>query len=784
MWSCLHGCRRLLGRLTRPLIVAAILILTWGGMLAASSTGDAPQAGPPGQDASGISAQARAQIGALIADKANRTPVQRKIDSQLLFAGRMARREAIASGVQTLDVSVPMTADGRVMLDVRADVSDVLLGQLRGLGAEITETWPQYRAIGLNIALDQVEAIAALAGVSFVNPKPERIAWGRPDTADGRSREWIQQKEALIARKRPSREGLLSAVQRAIEGQAPGTNVGSKQSEGDATHKAANARTTYGIDGTGVKIGVLSDGVTNLAMSQASGDLGVVTVLAGQTGTGDEGTAMLEIIHDLAPGAQLYFATAFSGISSFAQNIRDLRTAGCDIIVDDVFYYVESPFQDGQTYTSQYNGAVVIQAVKDVTAAGALFFSSAGNSGNLNDGTSGTWEGDFVDGGAVSGPIGTAEGGVGRFHSFGVQTYTAFTTNNTNPINLYWSDPLGTSANDYDLFVLNSTGTTILGSSLNIQSGTQDPYEHVSGSGFGSCTGCRVVIVQYSGSGRFLHLGTNRRRVSIATTGETHGHSSTTAANSFSVAATPAIAPGPYPSPFNGTNKVETFSSDGPRRIFYNSSGTAITPGNVSATGGQVLNKPDLTAADGVSVTGTGGTFPSTFYGTSAAAPHAGAIAALAKSRQLAATASQITAALVASAIDIEAAGNDRDSGVGIIMADTAVGAMSTAFTDDPLVVGSTVVKAVHVTELRTRIDALRTRFSLPAATWTDPTLTAGASTVKAVHITEMRTALAQAYTAAFRTAPTYTDPTLTAASSVVKAVHIAELRAAVIALE
>ena len=248
--------------------------------------------------------------------------------------------------------------------------------------------------------------------------------------------------------------------------------------------------------------------------------------------------------------------------------------------------------------------------------------------------------------------------------------------------------------------------------------------------------------------------------------------------------ATPAIAPGPYPSPFNGTNKVETFSSDGPRRIFYNSSGTAITPGNVSATGGQVLNKPDLTAADGVSVTGTGGTFPSTFYGTSAAAPHAGAIAALAKSRQLAATASQITAALVASAIDIEAAGNDRDSGVGIIMADTAVGAMSTAFTDDPLVVGSTVVKAVHVTELRTRIDALRTRFSLPAATWTDPTLTAGASTVTAVHITEMRTALAQAYTAASRAVPTYTDPTLTAASSVVKAVHIAELRAAVIALE
>jgi len=86
MWSCLHGCRRLLGRSSRPSIVAAILILIWGASPAAASPGDAPQAGPPGQDASGISAAAQSQIAALMADKARRTPVQRKIDSQLLFA--------------------------------------------------------------------------------------------------------------------------------------------------------------------------------------------------------------------------------------------------------------------------------------------------------------------------------------------------------------------------------------------------------------------------------------------------------------------------------------------------------------------------------------------------------------------------------------------------------------------------------------------------------------------------------------------------------------------------
>ena len=77
---------------------------------------------------------------------------------------------------------------------------------------------------------------------------------------------------------------------------------------------------------------------------------------------------------------------------------------------------------------------------------------------------------------------------------------------------------------------------------------------------------------------------------------------------------------------------METFSSDGPRRIFFSETGAAFTPGNLSSTGGIVLQKPDFVAADGVSVTGVGN-FPSPFFGTSAAAPHAAAIAALVKSR-------------------------------------------------------------------------------------------------------------------------------------------------------
>jgi hypothetical protein len=616
----------------------------------------------------GISPQAQAQIAALLGEKASRTPAQRKINSQILFAQRMARRQMIASGVRTLAVDLPMSDGNRVVLDVRATVTPGLLNRIRARGIQIISESATHGVMRLEASLDQVDMLAALPEVQHVGPKQEAVTSRMSDGG-----------EAAPARPvvRPfDRAAFRARIMGALARQGVGTNVGTRQSEGDFTHKADVARSAWGIDGTGVKIGVLSDGVRNLATAQATGDLGPVTVVgpAAPCNTNDscdEGTAMLEIVHDIAPGAQLFFASAFSGLPQFADNIRTLRnTYNCDIIVDDVFYFVESPFQDGQAtnVVSPNNSGAIAQAVKDVAASGALYFSSAGNAGNLDAGTSGTWEGDFADGGAVTFPV------PGRVHSFGGgQNYNVLTGSGLGVINLYWSDPLGASTNDYDLFLLDSTGTSVLRASTGFQDGTapQDPYEQVSTSGQ-FATGSRIVIVKFSGSARFLHLGTGRGRLSIATTGETHGHSSTSAANSFGVAATPARSPGPSPNPFNSANTVETFSSDGPRRIFFNADGSAITPGNVSSTGGTVLNKPDLTAADRVSVTGAGG-FPTVFSGTSAAAPHAAAIAALIKSADLTLTATQVRTALLNSAIDIHALGVDRNSGVGIVMADTGV---------------------------------------------------------------------------------------------------------------
>src|SRR5262249_35823924 len=159
---------------------------------------------------------------------------------------------------------------------------------------------------------------------------------------------------------------------------------------------------------------------------------------------------------------------------------------------------------------------------------------------------------------------------------------------------------------------------------------------------------------------RFLHLDTNRGRLGISTAGATHGHAS--AASAFCVAAVNVAKAGTGFFVGGTANPVETFSSDGPRKIFFAADGTPVTPGNFSSTGGLVRQKPDVAAADGV-VTSVPGFSP--FFGTSAAAPHAAAIAALVKSFKPNLTPSQLRTVLTSTALDNEAAGIDRDSGSG-----------------------------------------------------------------------------------------------------------------------
>ena len=106
------------------------------------------------------------------------------------------------------------------------------------------------------------------------------------------------------------------------------------------------------------------------------------------------------------------------------------------------------------------------------------------------------------------------------------------------------------------------------------------------------------------------------------------------------------------------------------------------------------------------------------------------------------------------------------------------------AFTDDPLVPEETPVRAVHLLELRARIDRLRRRAGLPAFGWTDAQVVPGVTPARATHLLELRSALGEAYAAAARAAPAYSDAVVTAGVTAMRALQLQKLRRAVVALE
>ena len=105
-----------------------------------------------------------------------------------------------------------------------------------------------------------------------------------------------------------------------------------------------------------------------------------------------------------------------------------------------------------------------------------------------------------------------------------------------------------------------------------------------------------------------------------------------------------------------------------------------------------------------------------------------------------------------------------------------------TPFTDEQLISGVTTIKAMHIVELRQRIDAARSRAGLAAYPWTDPSLLPGQSIIRAQHFLELRSGLVEAYMAAGKVAPNFSA--LLTIGVPISGAAIGELRAAVIALE
>jgi len=426
----------------------------------------------------------------------------------------------------------------------------------------------------------------------------------------------------------------------------PYADIGSVTSEGDAIHNADLVRQRLGFNGAGQTVGVISDGVPSLAVAQGTGDAPAgVTVPAGCVGSGDEGTGMLEIVYDLATGANFAFCTGFPGAVGMVNAIVQMTAAGATIITDDLPHPGEPLFEDGP----------IAQAKQAAVAAGIFYTCSAGNRGNQH------YE-NFFNGGTSNVTIGPNT--YNEPHDFGGGDYRLQVSLRTsNSLYLQWADLFGSSGNDFEFYVVDNAGN-ILASSTNTQNGSQDPNENVNfGMGVSGVTA--HIIVDYVGGGSapavFFDLrafGGFRSWEYLIPQGSMNGASRQTAV--YTAAAADQSNP----------NTVNGFSSRGPIRHFFPAPLTRM--------------EPDGTAIDGVLITGAGnfgaGTCPIVnpgdvcrFGGTSAATPHIAGIAALLLQSQPGLTPAQVKTVLNSTAIDIDAPGVDNNAGAGRVDALAAI---------------------------------------------------------------------------------------------------------------
>lgn len=429
----------------------------------------------------------------------------------------------------------------------------------------------------------------------------------------------------------------------------PYTDIGAILTEGDGIHNADDARDTFGIDGTGQLVGVISDGVSNYTAAQGTNDLPAdapaspgITIPAGCAGSGDEGTAMLEIVWDLAPGADLAFCTGFPGTTGMVNAINTLAgLAGMTIITDDLPHPQEPVFEDGP----------IAQAKQAAEALGIFYTASAGNRGNQH------YEGAF-NGTTASVNIG---GNTYAYpHDFGGSDYQMSVTsrncnaaNCSNTVFLQWAELWGSAAIDLDLYILDTAGN-VLASSTNTQAGSGDPAETVSFS-VPPQSAVRILIDYVSGGAPptvFLDL----RSFNVT------GWEYLIRAGSINGASRQPEVYAAGAANWNAPGTINGFSSRGPIRRYF--------PSFVTRT------KPDGTAVDGVSVTGAGcfacpnpcPPIPGTgcnFSGTSASTPHVAGLAALLLENQSSLTPTEVADVFNTTAVDIDAPGQDNNSGWG-----------------------------------------------------------------------------------------------------------------------
>jgi hypothetical protein len=589
-----------------------------------------------------VSGQAEsAELSGVLADLARAVPQEQAVAGERAAAAGTLELESLPKSVQDAMHSrrLRINAESEVQVYVLLEeVTDENLQVLESAGVAIEISDVARHRVQARIPVTRLQAVARLPFVDFVRPPTYAIR-----------------------------------------------HAGSVLTEGDAILHADAVRQQMSLDGAGVRVGVVSDGLKGVFATGcttcggvpggpiATGDLpaatgtrsasGVLTASSGGItgrsfqangdleglpaarppcafpGAGAEGTALLEIIRDLAPGAQLSFANADTDMA-FNQAVNYLAAAN-DVVMDDLGFYGDA--YDGTSPVSSNTAAALNNPSNRIRA----YVTSVGNAADEH------YFGAYVD----SGVDGTTFGGLttpGDLHLFeqtgdttdvlglGPRPYNVILLpqNGEVVIFLSWDDPFGASTNNYDLFLVRESTGAVVASSTDPQTGRQDPVEALDYVNTGAAGYFRIVVqnVRNGAQPRSLNLYSFQPQCAsdgprLLAAGRHERHNYNTA--SRSVAAQSDAGGSPVSVISVGAICSASAAASG---VFAGSSAPDESCLDLSnstieffSSRGPTLDgrlKPDISAIDGVSITGAGG-FGSLFFGTSAATPHVAGIAAL-----------------------------------------------------------------------------------------------------------------------------------------------------------
>ena len=351
---------------------------------------------------------------------------------------------------------------------------------------------------------------------------------------------------------------------------------------GDTILGTKQVRDTFSFSGNGIKVGVISDGVTNLSAAIASGDLpSNVHVLDNSFG-GNEGTAMLEIVHDMAPSAELYFETGKKSDTKFDTALENLSESGCSVIVDDVGFPNEPYFEDGSGTTSA--------KVKEVLGyrTPPIIISAAGNAGDPRWGE-GHYQGEFYPDNQDS-----------LLNDFGKGSssdylYATIAPHDNLTVFLQWNDQWRNANNQYDLFLedkVDGKWKDIWGNNNTLTD--KNPIREIPWTNDNDTynTDVRISVRKHSMSDisktleLYMYTGSNKSGIwstNLVATDSIYGHQ----------CVSDVITVGAIDSNISGYTTNEAFSSQGPCTQYY-PDGYVQRP------------KPDIMGVDNVSVSGAG----------------------------------------------------------------------------------------------------------------------------------------------------------------------------------